>query len=57
MYDFVVALYPTGGKLSLEFKFHYFAHDKFATFSGSNQIITSNLMQHEVTKICKHLIS
>ena len=57
MYDFVVAFYPTGGKLSLELKFHYFAHDKFATFSGSNQIITSNLMQHEVTKICKHLIS
>ena len=57
MYDFVVASNPTGGKLSLEFKFHYFAHDKFATFCGSNQIITSNLMQHEVTKICKHLIS
>ena len=57
MYDFVVALYPTGGKLSLEFKFHYFANDKFATFSGSKQIITSLLMQHEITKIRKHLIS
>ena len=57
MYDYVVALYPTGGKLSFEFKFHCFAHDKFAKLSGFNQIFTSLLMQHEITKIRKHLIS
>ena len=56
MYDFVVALYPTGGKLSLEFKFHYFANDRFAKFSGFKEIFTSLLMQHEITKIRKHLI-